>query len=109
LEHQVNRRSLLTSTLLALASRQVPLLAWTSRAEAQAASSVWRHGVSLFGDLKYPFGFMHFDYVKADAPKVVAARLTAIGTYDNFNTVVAGAKGSLAAGIPVSLPGSAKR
>ena len=99
LEHQVNRRSLLTSALLALASRRVPLLAWTSRAEAQAASSVWRHGVSLFGDLKYPFGFKHFDYVKTDAPKAGAARLTAIGTYDNFNMVVAGAKGSLAAGI----------
>ncbi|MCL2715566.1 MAG: extracellular solute-binding protein [Alphaproteobacteria bacterium] len=28
-----------------------------------------RHGISAFGDLKYPAGFPHFDYVNADAPK----------------------------------------
>ena len=38
-------------------------------AQAQASSPVWRHGVSLFGDLKYPAGFKHFDYVNPNAPK----------------------------------------
>jgi len=28
-----------------------------------------RHGLSFFGDLKYPKGFPHFDYVNAQAPK----------------------------------------
>jgi microcin C transport system substrate-binding protein len=28
-----------------------------------------RHGLSVFGDLKYPAGFAHFDYVNPDAPK----------------------------------------
>jgi microcin C transport system substrate-binding protein len=28
-----------------------------------------RHGISAFGDLKYPAGFKHFDYVNPDAPK----------------------------------------
>lgn len=28
-----------------------------------------RHGLSVFGDLKYPAGFFHFDYVNPDAPK----------------------------------------
>lgn len=28
-----------------------------------------RHGLSVFGDLKYPAGFSHFDYVNPDAPK----------------------------------------
>lgn len=28
-----------------------------------------RHGLSIFGDLKYPEGFRHFDYVNPDAPK----------------------------------------
>jgi microcin C transport system substrate-binding protein len=28
-----------------------------------------RHGISAFGDLKYPAGFKQFDYVNADAPK----------------------------------------
>lgn len=27
------------------------------------------HGISAFGDLKYPAGFKHFDYVNLDAPK----------------------------------------
>ena len=29
----------------------------------------WQHGVSFFGDFKYPPGFTHFDYVNPDAPK----------------------------------------
>ena len=54
---------------------------------------------SLFGDLKYPAGFKQFDYVNANAPKGGAVRQIALGTFDNFNPVVAGVKGSLAAGI----------
>src|SRR5215472_12932410 len=34
-----------------------------------AAQEVERHGISAFGDLKYPPDFKHFDYVNADAPK----------------------------------------
>lgn len=29
----------------------------------------WQHGLSYFGDFKYPPGFSHFDYVNPDAPK----------------------------------------
>jgi microcin C transport system substrate-binding protein len=97
LEYRVNRRSLLTSALLALAARRLPLPPWTNPAQAQ--ERVWRHGLSLFGDLKYPAGFKQFDYVRADAPKGGAARQVALGTFDNFNIVVAGVKGSLAIGI----------
>ena len=100
----MNRRSVLTSALLALAARRLPLSVWTSRAEAQEkrASLVWRHGVSLFGDLKYPPGFKQFDYVNAKAPKGGAARQIALGTYDNFNMVVDGVKGALAVGIDLN-------
>ena len=28
-----------------------------------------RHGMSIFGDLKYPADFTHFDYVNVNAPK----------------------------------------
>jgi microcin C transport system substrate-binding protein len=97
LEFFVNRRSLLTSALLALAARRLPLPPWTDPAQAQ--ERVWRHGLSLFGDLKYPAGFKQFDYVRADAPKGGAARQVALGTYDNFNRAVAGVKGTLAIGI----------
>lgn len=37
-----------------------------------------RHGLSAFGDLRYPAGFPHFDYVNPDAPK--GGRLSMIGT-----------------------------
>ena len=65
---------------------------------AKAADPVWRHGLSLFGDLKYPASFPHFDYVNPKAPKGGAVRQIAFGTFDNFNMVVAGVKGSLAMG-----------
>jgi microcin C transport system substrate-binding protein len=99
LELPVNRRSLLKSAALVLAARQLPLPAWMSPAAAQDAQQQWRHGVSLFGDLKYPAGFKQFDYVNAAAPKGGAVREIAIGTFDNFNIVVADIKGSLAVGL----------
>jgi microcin C transport system substrate-binding protein len=36
---------------------------------AEAAQDSERHGVSAFGDLKYPPDFKHFDYVNPNAPK----------------------------------------
>src|SRR5471032_3032876 len=97
----MNRRSLLASALLVLAAQRLPLPAWMNRAEAQEkiASPVWRHGVSLFGDLKYPSGFKHFDYVNAHASKGGSACQIALGPYDNFNMVVSGVKGSLVLGM----------
>jgi microcin C transport system substrate-binding protein len=92
----MNRRSLLGSTLLTVAA----LLKWPRPiGAAWAEDKNWRHGVSLFGDLKYPAGFRHFDYVNAGAPKGGAAREAASGTFDNLNGVVAGVKGSLVTSI----------
>jgi microcin C transport system substrate-binding protein len=90
----MNRRSLLGSTLIALTA--LPLRWLRSIHTAFADDKTWRHGVSSFGDLKYPVGFRHFEYVNADAPKGGTAREAASGTFDNFNGVVAGVKGSLA-------------
>jgi microcin C transport system substrate-binding protein len=69
---------------------------------AGAAEKEWRHGLSLFGDLKYRPDFKHFDYVNPNAPKGGSVRQLAIGTYDNFNLVVAGAKGTMAAGVDLT-------
>ncbi len=60
------------------------------------AAAQWKHGLSLFGDVKYPAGFKRFDYVNPDAPKGGYARQIAIGTFDNFNITVAGVKGAIA-------------
>ena len=97
----MNRRALLTSALFALAARRIPFPAWAGAAvaEEQATKPSWRHGVSLFGDLKYPPGFKQFDYVNANAPKGGTARQIAIGTYDNFNSVVSGVKGAIASSV----------
>jgi microcin C transport system substrate-binding protein len=92
------RRVLLRSSASALVA---PLLASFGTAASAVEDSEqipWRHGLSLFGDLKYAQGFKNFDYVNPQAPKRGAARMIALGTFDNFNEVVAGVKGSLAAG-----------
>ena len=36
---------------------------------AWAAGKTGLYGLSIFGDLKYPAGFAHFDYINPDAPK----------------------------------------
>ena len=96
----MNRRGLLASAAFALGAR-IALPAWADRALAQepATNPPWRHGLSLFGDLKYQSGFKQFDYVNAAAPKGGSVREIALGTFDNFNRAVAGIKGALAIGI----------
>ena len=44
-------------------------------AQAGAAPNEWQHGLSLFGELKYPADFKHFDYVNPNAPKGGVVRL----------------------------------
>lgn len=43
------------------------------------------HGYSFFGDLKYPKGFPHFDYVNPNAPKGGEITISSRGTFDGFN------------------------
>jgi microcin C transport system substrate-binding protein len=94
-----SRRSVLRAGAASFGMPALSAIGATSfafRAEAQAKS--WHHGLSLFGDIKYPEGFKHFEYVNPQAPQGGTVRLSAFGTFDNFNTVVAGVKGSIAAG-----------
>ena len=95
---KLSRRSLLRSGAATLATPVMSALP----AIAQPASTdgkQWRHGLSLFGDLKYPAGFKHFDYVNPEAPKAGLVRFGVPGTFDNFNVVIRGVKGNIAAGI----------
>ena len=73
----------------------VPAIA-PAHAQSGTGDMVWRHGLSLFGDVKYPADFKRFDYINPDAPKGGVARMISIGTFDNFNIAVAGVKGSIA-------------
>jgi microcin C transport system substrate-binding protein len=93
----MNRRSLLGSTLVAVAALPLTWPRWIGAVLGDDKN--WRHGVSLFGDLKYSAGFRHFEYVNADAPRGGTARQIAFGTFDNFSPAVADVKGSLVAGI----------
>ncbi|HXQ49721.1 MAG TPA: extracellular solute-binding protein [Stellaceae bacterium] len=56
-------------------------LAVTHAAPAEQAS----HGLSLYGELKYPPDFKHFDYVDPNAPKGGTVKYEAIGTFDTLN------------------------
>jgi microcin C transport system substrate-binding protein len=94
----MDRRSLLKTSAAFVAAQQLELTKWIGRAEAHETAE-WRHGLTKFGDLKYPAGFKHFDYVNASAPKSGGASAIVLGTFDNFNSVVSGVKGTLAYGI----------
>ena len=95
---KLSRRTLLRSGAAVLAApvtASLPVLP----SPAQADEKEWRHGLSLFGDLKYPADFKRFDYVNPAAPKGGTVRQIALGTFDNFNLVVSGVKGTLAGGV----------
>jgi microcin C transport system substrate-binding protein len=67
---------------------------------AGAAADSGRHGLSAFGELKYPADFKHFAWVNPDAPK--GGRLAMIGTaartsFDSFNNFIL--KGDAAQGL----------
>ncbi len=76
------------------------LAAGLSQALVAPAAAEPRHGLSVFGDLKYPADFKHFDYVNPDAPKggqasqIGSAGLT---TFDSFNMLIL--KGDAAQGM----------
>jgi microcin C transport system substrate-binding protein len=59
-----------------------------------------RHGLSIFGDLKYGADFRHFDYVNPDAPRT--GKISTLGTsgattFDSFNSFIL--KGDAAHGL----------
>ncbi len=96
----LSRRSLLRATAASLATPALGGLGTLTFAKhAVAQERDWKHGLSLFDEPKYPADFKHFDYVNPAAPQGGTVRQIAFGTYDNFNMVVAGIKGSLANGL----------
>lgn len=54
---------------LAAGAASLPVFARRSLAQTAPAPGTERHGLSAFGDLKYPADFAHFDYVDPKAPK----------------------------------------
>jgi microcin C transport system substrate-binding protein len=63
----------------------VPLLVATPPAPAAAEEEViTSHGLSIFGALKYPADFAHFDYVNPDAPKGGTYHTWSLGSFDSL-------------------------
>ena len=58
----ITRRDALVLTAGSLAAASLP-------AAASAAAETETHGISAFGDLKYPADFKQVDYVNVNAPK----------------------------------------
>jgi len=77
------------TTMLGLAL--VVLLVTAVRAEQKIIKA---HGISTFGELKYPADFTHFDYVNPDAPKGGEFSTWAFGTFDSLSPYIL--KGSAA-------------
>jgi microcin C transport system substrate-binding protein len=101
---KLTRRAVIRTGALALAAPAARVLPEVPLATpARAQEKTWHHGLSLFGEPEYPEGFKHFAYVNPNAPKGGVVRQIALGTYDNFNLVVAGVKGALAGGIDLIL------
>ena len=66
-----------------------------------AADPVFRHGVSFFGDFKYPENFEHFDYVNPNAPKGGTLVLSTSSNWNSFTPYLY--KGIVAPGISYDL------
>ena len=73
-----------------------PLLVVFSFATVTVASEK-RHGMSFFGNLKYPPDFQHFEYVNPDAPKGGTLRQAQLGNFDTLNDFIR--KGRKASGL----------
>ncbi|HEY0224496.1 MAG TPA: extracellular solute-binding protein [Pseudolabrys sp.] len=96
---KLTRRSVISAAAATLAAPALGVIgAGPFASPAAAQTKTWKHGLSLFGELKYPEGFKNFDYVNPAAPQGGTVRQIAFGTFDNFNIVVSGVKGSIALG-----------
>jgi microcin C transport system substrate-binding protein len=83
---------------LSIAAIAVCSLALTVPADAQNA--VPRHGISVFGDLKYPAGFSHFGYVNPNAPKGGTLKVPGLDTFESIHPfILKGRKEVLAEGL----------
>jgi microcin C transport system substrate-binding protein len=62
-----------------------------------ASSAYAAHGIALWGELKYPANFQHFDYVNPNAPKGGALKLSTNAAFDSMNPFIL--KGVAAPGV----------
>ena len=78
----LSRRNVLVVAAGAAVASALPSLAAAQKTDAEQTDAE-RHGLSAFGDLKYPADFKHLDYVNPDAPK--GGLFSQIGPTTQFN------------------------
>ena len=69
LSHEAKSRSAITRRDTLILTAGSLAAAATLRTSASAADEIETHGISAFGDLKYPADFKQLDYVDVNAPK----------------------------------------
>jgi len=82
-QHRARALRIFFSAMVALAL--AVLWATSVRAEQKIIKS---HGISTFGELKYPADFPYFDYVNPDAPKGGEFSTWGFGTFDSLTPFI---------------------
>ncbi|HRD76160.1 MAG TPA: extracellular solute-binding protein [Hyphomicrobiaceae bacterium] len=90
--------AILAAVVILGAITQLPA---SSGAQTPPASGP-RHGLSVFGDLKYPADFKHFEYVNPNAPKGGKARFVGL-SFDSLNPFILKGDKPYGLGAPVDL------
>ncbi len=78
---------LLEQSIMALCTALLIVLVAVAPLRAEG-TIIRAHGISTFGDLKYPEGFAHFDYVNPDAPKGGTFSTWGFGTFDSVTPYI---------------------
>jgi microcin C transport system substrate-binding protein len=83
---RASRRQFLASGTTFAASTLLPV--GVLRAQSSAEFEPETHGLSIFGDLKYPHDFKKFDYIRPDAPKggELSLQISSLAGNQNFTT-----------------------
>ena len=79
----ISRRQVLVLSASAAAGFGLPRWRIEGAAAQPVVADAERHGISSFGDLKYPADFAHFEYVNPSAPK--GGIFSQIGPSRQFN------------------------
>ena len=66
----------------------VTILLLIQSSDLKSEEIIKSHGISTFGDLKYPENFKHLDYVNPKAPKGGEFSTWAFGTFDSLSPYI---------------------
>ncbi len=64
------------------------LLIFTSESNASNTENEFKHGISIFGELKYPKNFAHLNYVNPNAPKGGEIKFAVEGGFNSLNSFI---------------------